>query len=252
MFRRDAKFKISSFFGIFLIFLMLFLPSPIWAEMSSTNYQINPDSINFMGIGDAASTNYHLGDTGGEVATGVSTSTNYKDEAGFWHMSMDYHISISSPADVVMGAIAAHGQSALATNSATWNIDTDNPAGYSLTWKASTATMTSGGDTIAAYTPTVASTPEVWSVAGTDSEWGGHLGASSTTVNTTTWGAVDTYAGGKWLNVATSDFQIASRPTRTSAAGDDEIIFFGGEIGATKHQPSGNYTVNVTITATTL
>lgn len=252
MHRRDLKIGLSIFWGYLLLFSITFFPSPIWAEMSSTNYQINPDSINFMGIGDASSTNYQLGDTGGEVATGVSTSTNYKNEAGFWHMSMDYHISISSPGDVVMGAITGHGQSALTTNSATWNIDTDNPAGYSLTWKASAATMTSGSDNIAAYTPTIGSTPEIWSVASTDSEWGGHLGKDSTTVNTTTWGVADTYAGGKWLNVSTSDFQIASRTSRTSAAGDDEIIFFGAEIGNDKFQPSGTYTVNVTITATTL
>lgn len=242
----------SVFGSMFLALIFLAFPSPIWAEMSSANYKINPDSINFMGIGDASSTNYHLGDTGGEVATGVSTSTNYTDEAGFWHMAMDYHISISSPADVVMGAITGHGQSALTTNSATWNIDTDNPAGYSLTWKASAANMVSGADSIAAYTPATPSTPETWSVATTDSEWGGHLGSASTTVNTTTWGAADTYAGGKWLNVATGDFQIASRASRTSAAGDDEIIFFGAEVGNTKFQPSGNYTVQVTITATTL
>lgn len=251
MFRRNIKFRLSVFLRYAAITLLL-LPTPILA-MSSTNYQINPDSINFMGIGDASSTNYKLGDTGGEVATGVSTSTNYKNEAGFWHMAMDYSISITSPADVVMGAIAAHGQSALATNSATWNVKTDNPAGYSLTWRASAATMSDGtGDTIAAYTPAVASTPETWSVATSDSEWGGHLGASSTTVNTTTWGALDTYAGGKWLNVATSDFQIANRADRPTAGGDDEVIFFGGEIGNSKFQPSGNYTVQVTITAITL
>jgi len=221
--------------------------------MSSTNYQINPDSINFMGIGDASSTNYRLGDTGGEIATGLSTNTNYKDEAGFWHMAMDYHISISSPADVVMGAISGYGQSALATNYATWNIKTDNPAGYSLTWRAGTETMTNAtADTMGAYTPTLANTPETWSVASTDSEWGGHLGKDSTSVDTATWGTLDSYAGGKWLNVATSDFQIASRIDRTSATGDNEIIFFGSEVGSNKHQPTGTYTVNVTITTTTL
>lgn len=252
MYWRDKKIRLSVFWGYVLTLLILILPSSTFAEMSSTDYIINPDSINFMGIGDASSTNYQLGDTGGEVATGVSTSTNYTNEAGFWHMAMDYHIAISSPGDVTMGAISGHGQSDLATNSATWNIDTDNPAGYSLTWQASSATMNSGGDTIAAYTPAIADTPETWSVAVSDSEWGAHLGASSTSVDTGVWGLLDTYAGGKWLNVKTSDFQIASRATRTDPAGDDEIVFFGAEVGSSKHQPSGNYTVNVTVTATTL
>jgi len=112
--------------------------------------------------------------------------------------------------------------------------------------------MASGGDTIAAYTPAAPNVPEIWSVAGAASEWGGHMGASSTTVNTTTWGALDTYAGGKWLNVVTgSTFEVANRATETSAGGDSEIVFFGAEVGASKFQPTGTYTVSVTMTATT-
>lgn len=168
------------------------------------------------------------------------------------NLSVNATISISCTSPVNMGAITGTGQSALGTNSSTCTVITNNSSGYSLTWQASSATMNSGGDSIAAYTPGTPDTPEVWSVAGTDSEWGGHLGASSTTVNTTTWGALDTYAGGKWLNVKnTASFEIANRATETSAGGDSEYIFFGAEVGASKLQPTGTYTVDVTMTATT-
>jgi hypothetical protein len=113
--------------------------------------------------------------------------------------------------------------------------------------------MTSGGDTVAAYTPGTSNVPEVWSVAGADSEWGAHVGSTSTSVNTTTWGSADTYGAGKWLNVDNAaPFTVATRSTETSGAGDDEIIYFGAEVGASKLQPTGTYTVNVTMTATTL
>lgn len=169
------------------------------------------------------------------------------------NLSVGTTISITSPSDVTMGAITGTGQSALTTNSATWNVKTNNSAGYSLAWQASAATMASGADTIAAYTPAVADTAEVWSVGASASEWGGHLGSASTTVNTTTWGAADTYGGGKWLNVKnTAAFTIATRSTETSASGDDEIVYFGAEVGSTATQPTGTYTVDVTMTATTL
>ena len=168
------------------------------------------------------------------------------------NLSVNATISIACTDTVTMGAITGTGQSALGTNSATCTVITNNSGGYSLTWQASSATMASGGDTIAAYTPAVPSTPEVWSVAGADSEWGAHLGASSTTVNTTTWGALDTYAGGKWLNVNNvASFEIANRATETSGAGDTEYVFFGAEVGASHLQPTGTYTVDVTMTATT-
>ena len=169
------------------------------------------------------------------------------------NLAVNATISIACTDTVTMGAITGTGQSALATNAATCTIITNNSGGYSLVWQASAATMTDAtADTIAAYTPGTPNTPETWSVAGAASEWGGHLGSTSTTVNTTTWGAADTYAGGKWLNINNAaTFEIANRATETTAGGDSEITYFGAEVGASKFQPTGTYTVNVTMTATT-
>jgi len=153
-----------------------------------------------------------------------------------------------------MGSITGTGPSALGSNSTTCKVITNNSAGYKLEWKAGTAAMTNANsDTIAAYTPTSLTVPETWSIAPTASEWGGHLGALSTTPDTTTWGAADTYAGGKWLQVNdAAGYEIIRRTTDTLSSGDNEIIFFGAEVGSGSFQPTGTYTVTVTMTATTL
>ena len=50
--------------------------------MSSTNYKIQSDSINFSG-GYSSSTNYQIEATAGEIATGESSSGSYTVKAGF-------------------------------------------------------------------------------------------------------------------------------------------------------------------------
>jgi len=51
--------------------------------MTSTNYQVNWDSVNSGGTDVGTSTNYSIRDTLGEQATGFSTSTNYSVSAGY-------------------------------------------------------------------------------------------------------------------------------------------------------------------------
>lgn len=162
-------------------------------------------------------------------------------------------ISIGCTATVTMGAIGGTGQSALTTNTSTCNIKTNNSTGYKLEWVSGDLHMHQSANAIDPYTPAVANTPETWSLTdNTTSEWGGHLDSTSTTPDTGVWGAADTYAGGKWLNVAVSAKQLMSRSTETTSSGDNEKIIFGAEIGSLKSQPTGAYTVTVTMTATTI
>lgn len=161
------------------------------------------------------------------------------------NLTMGSTISISAPSDVSLGTITGTGASAEGT--ATWTITTNNSSGYKLEWTASSTTMSNGSDTIAAYTPAVANTPETWSVASADSEWGARLKSTSTDT-AAEWGTDSTSE--KWLDVATSARQIVTRGTET--AGSSEIVAFKAEVGASKMQPTGNYTVDITITTTTL
>lgn len=59
--------------------------SGCWA-MSSNNYQIVQDSINFGGTDNAASDNYKIDDTMGETATGLINSENYWAGIGYREM----------------------------------------------------------------------------------------------------------------------------------------------------------------------
>ena len=187
------------------------------------------------------------------VGTGVANAAVDTD-APVVNLGVLATIAMSCPSPVTMGSITGTGPSALGSNSTTCKVITNNSAGYKLEWKAGTAAMTNANsDTIAAYTPTSLTVPETWSIAPTASEWGGHLGALSTTPDTTTWGAADTYAGGKWLQVNdAAGYEIIRRTTDTLSSGDNEIIFFGAEVGSGSFQPTGTYTVTVTMTATTL
>lgn len=239
------------------MFSFLFLPYATFA-MDSDSYSIDSDVLNFY-AGDSASDSYSLNATGGEVAGGDSSSDSYSSESGFEYLDGGYTLSFSCTDPIAMGTIVGTGQSNLATNVSTCNVKTDNPAGYKLYWQASAANMTSGTDSIAAYTPVTPSTPETWSVSADDSEWGARLKKSGTTTyDATKWGNAndgDSYVSSdaKWLNVSPSGyFEIVERTTPTAAEGDDELIQFGAEVGSNRWQIGGDYVVDVVMTVTTL
>lgn len=151
-------------------------------------------------------------------------------------------ISISSPPDLNLGTITGSGT---VNGSAIWSVSTLALFGYSLYWKSNSATMTSGSNTIAAYTPTIANTPETWSVASSDSEWGARLSSHSTDTDSE-WGTDG--VSEKWLNVATSNRKIVSRGLATVLV-SDEIVQFKVQVGTNHFQPSGSYVATVTMTA---
>lgn len=62
---------------------MLFCGAQIAFGMTSTNYQINWDSLNQGGEDQATSTNYRMLTTVGEPIAGSSSSTNYSLQAGY-------------------------------------------------------------------------------------------------------------------------------------------------------------------------
>lgn len=190
------------------------------------------------------STNYsaELYTTDDAAATDMDTYTDF-------YQVVPVTISISSPSDVSLGTITGTGVSN--TGEATWTVTTNNPNGYKLEWQASTAGMISEYlDAIAAYSPAVADTPELWSVATNASEWGARLKSTSTDYSSSFWG-IDDSSNAKWLNATSSAlFQIANRSSPT--AGSLETVQFKSEVGSAMFQPTGNYTVNVTATATTL
>jgi DNA primase len=204
---------------------------------------------------------------GGNDAFLTKFSTVYLDH-GPVSLTLDINATIALSCDpsVTMNAIVGTGKSTINTNNqANCTVTTNNSNGYKMEWQASTdAMLNAQNDPFAAYSPSASGTPETWTIAASTSAWGAKLAATSEGYNGGTggsgytypgtgWGMDDTYTSGKFLNVSSADpFQIMQKSTETDVDGETQSIMFGAEIGADKIQPTGTYTTQVTITATTL
>jgi len=103
---------------------------------SSTNYQLQSDSINFGG-GLSTSTNYTQESTFGEVATGKATSTAYNLYAGYQQMQ-EVYLSMTAPTGVTLLPALAGLTGGTSNGSTTVTVTTDSPAGYSLILESQT------------------------------------------------------------------------------------------------------------------
>lgn len=126
----------TSFYTAVLLTFLIFASIKLgYAEVrSSTNYQLQSDSINFGG-GLSTSTNYVQESTFGEVGTGKVTSTNYNLYGGYQQMQ-EVYLALTSPGDVTMSPSIAGIIGGTSNGSATVTVTTDNPAGYRLTYQA--------------------------------------------------------------------------------------------------------------------
>lgn len=174
-------------------------------------------------------------------------------------------IALSCDDSVTMNALVGTGKSTTdGNNVADCIVTTNNANGYKMEWQASSDDMMNAqSDHFTAYSPSASGTPEVWNIPNTTSAWGAKLAATSEGYNGGSggsgytypgsgWGSDDSYASGKFLNVATTPFQIMQKSAETDVDGESQSVLFAAEIGHDKIQPTGTYSVNVTITATTL
>lgn len=117
---------------------------------TSTNYQLQSDSINISG-GLSTSTNYRQESTVGEVATGPSDSTSYALRAGYQQMQ-EVYLSLMATGDVTMSPDLPGVTGGTSNGSTTFTVLTDSPAGYQLTLQAENdPAMQSHAYTIADY-----------------------------------------------------------------------------------------------------
>lgn len=117
---------------------------------TSTNYQLQSDSINFGG-GLSTSTNYQQESTFGELGTGQSSSTNYMLRAGYQQMQ-EVYLSITTPTDIMMSPNLNGITGGTSNGSTTVTVTTDSPAGYSLSIEGlNSPAMQNGAATIADY-----------------------------------------------------------------------------------------------------
>lgn len=107
----------------------LAVPNLVSAVMSSTNYYIYADSVDFGG-GTGTSTSFGLQDTIGGFATGISTSTSYQVSAGYQASTVGTLSFELSGTSVDFGTLPTAGTVATANVSAT--VNTDSSSGYVL------------------------------------------------------------------------------------------------------------------------
>lgn len=171
-------------------------------------------------------------------------------------LSVDAGISITSPADEPLSrnlGVSAN----TATGDTTWNVKTNNSAGYTLSVKATTSpALRNGTNSVLDYIPAVVATPETWSVSNA-AEFG--FSSFGTDVSTGTWGTdSDCVAAAhtpsatlKYRDFDTTDIQIATRAATTTTAGIDSTVCFGVEQNSF-YIPSGTYQASIIATAATL
>lgn len=249
------KIHLSLFLLLALIALLIGGNAVHAAVMTSSDYSIEQDSVNFGG-GLSSSTNYSQESTAGEVATGEGSSASYKLHAGYQQMTPIYlSISVSpvtlSPTIASVGGGSATGQTAV-------TVTTDDAAGYELFIRASsTPALVSGANSFADYVPTGASPDFNFIVAPLGSAFGFSPEGSDivsmfkdngSVCNT---GSSDT-ANACWKGLTTSDMLIASSASGNHPNGTPTTLKFEAASGASNVQPVGNYGATTTVTAVAL
>ncbi len=235
-----------------------FVPVAVRAAMQSSKYAIPTDSINFGG-GDSTSTNFSEEDTLGEVGSGLGTSTKYSLNAGYQQISGS-SISLTSAANVTLPAIGGLN-SGTTMASSTWNVTTDDAAGYQLSILSATAPALvtpahayfgdyapSGGVGSADFTFAVGSgastfgfSPEGPDIVSRFKDTGSSCGTGSS----------DTPMA-CWAGFTTTSQTIAAGSGYNLPAGASTTVEYEAGIGSNKIQDAGTYTATLTVTAVAL
>ncbi len=108
---------------------LLIVPSFVMAAMSSTNYYIYADSVDFGG-GTGSSTSFGLQDSLGGYAVGISTSTSYQIRAGYQAAESGQLSLLLNGNSIDLGTL--NTANAVATGNIVATVDTDSGTGYTL------------------------------------------------------------------------------------------------------------------------
>lgn len=230
---------------------------PVYAYVaSSTNYRIQSDSLNVGGLRQT-STNYISEDTIGEVGTGISTSTLYKLKAGYQPMQ-EIYLAISPVGDVNLSPDIGGITGGFGTGTTTVTVTTDDPAGYSLTLKASTTpALKSGSYSFADFAPNATTVPQfAWSIDPATSVFGYTVEGSDIYQFFKDNGSVCDAGSSDsayrcWLNASTTGQTIAWRNS-SAIGGTNTTLGFKAESGTSHVQESGIYSAKISVTATAL
>lgn len=120
--------KINKIIALIAV-VALVAPGIVFGAMSSTNYFIYADTVDFGG-GVGTSTSYNLQDSLGGYAVGISTSTNYQIRAGYQSAQLGFLSLDLDSSSVDFGTMPAAGTVASGNINAT--VNTNSATGYVL------------------------------------------------------------------------------------------------------------------------
>ncbi len=249
---KSIKMVAASSLAVALI--AVFVNNAYGQAMSSPSYKIQSDSLNFGG-NRSASGSYSMEDTLGEVATGISSSTNYAMLAGYQQMQ-SASLSVVPPTDVVMSPAIGGVSGGTSNGSTTFKVTTDDTAGYSVSIVASSSpALTSGLDSFADYATsganpdfTFATTTATTSLFAFSPK-GADVQARFKDDGSTACGAGSSQTADKcWDGLSTMSKMIVSRSSSNHPNGASTTISFRAWSGSGHVQLAGNYVATTTIT----
>ncbi|MCX6780052.1 MAG: hypothetical protein NT034_02625 [Candidatus Magasanikbacteria bacterium] len=129
---------------LLVIALILLLPGVAQAAMSSANYFIYADSLDYGGSESTSTSNNVQDSIGGEVALGSNTSTSYEIKAGYQSIEIGT-LTLNLDSNTINFGQPAAGVVVISSLVAT--IDTNSETGYSLSVSSvSGSSLTAVGD----------------------------------------------------------------------------------------------------------
>ncbi len=237
----------------FIVAAPFFLAAIANADMmTSSHYKIESDSVNFGGARSSSGT-YRIEDTLGEIATGISTSTNYTMSAGYQQMH-EVVIAVVPATGVTMSPAIGGVTGGTATGATSFTVTTDDLAGYTVTIAASSSpALQSPLDSFADYVPGGANPDFTFTNAASASSFAfspkGTDIASRYLDNTSACGTGSSQtAGACWDGLSTTPRTIVSRATSNQPSGTVTTVNFKAASGSSHLQIDGTYVATTTIT----
>lgn len=224
--------------------------------MSSSNYKVEIDSVNFGG-GRSLSGSYTIEDTAGEVGTGVSSSTNFTMQAGYQQYSTS-NLYVTPASNVTMSPSIPGLTGGTSNGQTSLTVSTDNPAGYETKIKAdSSPALITSYDSFADYVSAGANPDYTFTNSSTNSTFAFTPEGSDIVTRYKNSGANCGVGGSDdvahcWDGLSTSDRTIAIRNSSNMPAGTVTTLRFRAESGSSHVQADGVYTATTTITVVSL
>jgi len=123
-----------------ILLSLVYWPQMTWAAMSSTNYYVYSDTLDFGGEVSSSTSNNLQDSIGGDLAEGNSSSTSYQVKAGYQAAEIGTITLDLSSNSISFGTLSA---STLVTSSLVATVDTNSETGYTMSISAVSGSLLS-------------------------------------------------------------------------------------------------------------